>query len=153
MLSVLLRCTTSDYPFGIFLLLAIVFSGLRYKDSDYPFGIILLLAIVFCSSSMYAFTPLVSSYFWPLCFLLFDVRLLLTTRFVPILYLPTFVCSSLSVVYGIVFLFFDVRLLTTPLVSSYFWPLRCLFFDVRLLSTHFVSSYFYPLSSLSMYGF
>ena len=28
--------------------------------------------------------------------------------------------------------------MTTPLVSSYFWPLRCLFFDVRLLSTHFV---------------
>jgi hypothetical protein len=44
-LSVLLRCEASDYPFGIFLLLVIVLSvRLRCKASDYPFGIFLLLA-------------------------------------------------------------------------------------------------------------
>jgi hypothetical protein len=45
-LSVLLRFTDYDYPFGIFLLLAIVLSVLlRYTDSDWLFGIFLLLAI------------------------------------------------------------------------------------------------------------
>jgi hypothetical protein len=34
-----LRFTDSDYPFGIFELLAIVLSVLRFTDSDYPFGI------------------------------------------------------------------------------------------------------------------
>ena len=54
-LSVLLRYTDPDYPFGIFL--AIVLSVLlRYTDSDYPFGI-----------------------FWPLCCLFFfDIQILIT---------------------------------------------------------------------------
>ena len=55
-LSVLLRYTYSDYPFGIFKLLAIVLSvRLQYTDSDYPFGIL-----------------------WPLCCLFFDIRILIT---------------------------------------------------------------------------
>jgi hypothetical protein len=50
-LSVLLRYTDSDYPFGIFklflsfvlFLLVIMLSVLlRYTDSDYPFGIFIL---------------------------------------------------------------------------------------------------------------
>jgi hypothetical protein len=45
-LSVLLRYTDSDYPFGIFKFLAIVLSVLlRYTDSDYPFGIFKFLVI------------------------------------------------------------------------------------------------------------
>ena len=55
-----LRCTASDYPFGIFLRLAIVLSVLlRCKASDYPFGIFLLLAIALsvlrCTASEYPF--------------------------------------------------------------------------------------------------
>jgi hypothetical protein len=41
--------------------------------------------------------------------------------------------------------FFDVRLLTTPLVSSYFWPLCFLVFDIRILTTPLGSSYFWQL--------
>ena len=47
-LSVFLRHTASDYPFGIFKLLTIVLSVLlRFTASKYPFGIFKLLAIVF----------------------------------------------------------------------------------------------------------
>jgi predicted transcriptional regulator len=41
-----LRFTTSDNPFGIFKLLAIALSVLRFTASDNPFGIFKLLAIV-----------------------------------------------------------------------------------------------------------
>jgi hypothetical protein len=56
-----LRCTASEYPFGIFLLLAIVLSVLlRYTDSDYPFGIFILLAIVLsvllCEATVWSLT-------------------------------------------------------------------------------------------------
>jgi hypothetical protein len=41
-----LSSMTSDYHFGIFKLLAIVMSVLRFMTSDYHFGIFKLLAIV-----------------------------------------------------------------------------------------------------------
>jgi hypothetical protein len=67
--------------------------------------------------------------FWPLHYLSFDLRLLVTplvpSHFWPLHYLS-----------------FDLRLLVTPLVSSHFWPLHYLSFDLRLLVTHLVSSHF-----------
>jgi len=68
-LSVPLRFTFSNYPFGIFKYLAIVLSvPLRFTACDYPFGILKLLAIVLSvplrlTASDY---PLVSSNVWPL---------------------------------------------------------------------------------------
>jgi hypothetical protein len=85
-LSVLLRFTASDYPFGIFKfwplcclsfdlrnlitplvsqILAIVLSVLQFTDSDYPFGIFKLwpLCCLFSFDLRILITPLVSSNF------------------------------------------------------------------------------------------
>jgi hypothetical protein len=125
-LSVLLRFTGSDYPFGIYwLLCCLFFYDLRvlitplvsfghcvvvllwYTDSDYPFGI-----------------------FWPLC----GCPSLIYGFWLPLWYLLAIVWLS----------FFDIRILITPLVSfgqsvvcpssiyrfdyliDIFWPLYCM---------------------------
>ena len=67
-LSVLIRFTASDYPFGI---LAIVLSVLlRFTASDYPFGILaVVLSVLQFTASDYPFGIL-----WPLCCLSFGLR-------------------------------------------------------------------------------
>ena len=65
---------------GIFLVLAIVFSLLRFTSSDYPLWYLLSFGHCVFSPSFYVFwLPIVvSSLFWPLCFLSFVLRLLIT---------------------------------------------------------------------------
>ena len=90
--------SNSSCPFVLFLLAIVLSVLLRYTDSDYPFGIFKLFLsfctfsfghCVVCSSSIYGFwlplwylqTLLVILYFffWPLCFLFFfDIRILIT---------------------------------------------------------------------------
>ena len=154
-LSVPLRYTDSDYPFGIFwplcclfffdiwilitlwYLLAIVLSvPLRYTDSDYPFGI-----------------------FWPLCCLfLFDIRILITLL---VSFGHCVVCSSS--IYGFWLpLWYLLAIVLSVLLrytdSDYpfgiFWPLCCLFFfDIRILITPLVSFGHCVVCSSSIYGF
>ena len=95
-LSVLLRFTASDYPFGI---LAIVVSVLlRLTASDYPFGILAIVVSVLLrlTASDYPFGIL-----WPLYCLSFGLRLLIT---------PLVSC-------GLVLSVLRFTLLVTPLVS------------------------------------
>jgi hypothetical protein len=89
-LSVLLRCTASDYLFGIFKLLTITLSVLLwFTSSDYLFGIFKLLTITL--SVLLWFTA--SDYL----FGIFDLRLLITSLvsliygfWLPLWYLQTF---------------------------------------------------------------
>ena len=155
MLSVLLRFTDSDYPFGIFghyvvcsssiygfwlplwYLLAIMLSVLlRFTESDYPFGI-----------------------FWPLCCLFFfDLRILITPL---VSFGHYFVCSSsingfwlplwylLAIMLSVLLRFTD-----SDYPFGIFWPLCCLFFfDLRILITPLVSFGYYVVCSSSIYGF
>ena len=171
-LSVLLRYTDSDYPFGIlwplcclfffdirilitplfghcvvcsliyrfwlplWYLLAIVLSVLlRYTDSDYPFGI-----------------------FWPLCCLsFFDIRILIT----PLVSFGHCVVSPSSI-YGFWLpLWYLLAIVLSVLLrytdSDYpfgiFWSLCCLsFFDIRILITPLVS-FGHCVVCSSIYGF
>jgi hypothetical protein len=101
--------------------LVIMLSVLRFTASDYPFSIFTLLVIVLSILWItLLITPLVSSHFWSLCCLSFDLRLLITPL----------VSSHFWSLYC---LSFDLRLLIIPLVSSHVWSLCCLSFDLRLL--------------------
>jgi hypothetical protein len=112
MLSVL-RCTSSDYPFGVlwplcclpfdvrfwlplWYLVAIVLYALRCTSSDYPFGVL-----------------------WPLCCLPFDVRFWLPLWYLVAIVLSALRCTSSDYPFGVL------------------WPLCCLPFDVGLLITPF----------------
>ena len=142
-LSVLLRCTDSDYSFDIFWPLCCLFSF------DVRIMITPLVSFghcVVCSSSMYGYwLPLwyllsillsvllrCTDYdysfdiFWPLCCLFFfDVR-----YWLPLWYLLAIVLSVL------------LRCTDTDYSFGIFWPLCCLFFfDIRILITPLVSSY------------
>ena len=93
-------------PFDIFKLLTIVLSVLRFTDSDYLFGIFKLLAIVlFVLRFTNSDYPLVSSNFWSLCCLSFDLQILITSL-------------ASSNFWPLCCLFFDLRILITSLVYS-----------------------------------
>ena len=153
-LSVRLRYTDSDYPFGIFCPLCCLFVfdirilitplvsfvhvlsvRLRYTDSDYPFGI--FCPRVVCSSSIYGFwLPL-----WYLlstcCLFVFDIRILITPL---VSFVHCVVCSSS--IYGF----------WLPL-----WYLLSIVLSVRLrytiLITPLVSCVHCVVCSSSIYGF
>jgi hypothetical protein len=94
-------------------LLAIVFSVLRFTDSDYLFGI-----------------------FWPLCFLSFGLRILIT----PLV--------SLAIAFSVL-----LRFTNSDYAFGIFWPLCCLsFFCLRILITPLVSFGHYIVCP-SVYGF
>ena len=192
-------CSSSIYGFWLPLwyLLAIVLSVLlRYTDSDYPFGIFWPLCCLFlfdirilitplvsfghcvvCSSSIYGFwLPLWyllaivlsvllrytdSDYpfgiFWPLCCLFFfDIRILITPL---VSFGHCVVCSSS--IYGFwlplwyllaIVLSVLLRYTDSDYLFGIFWPLCCLsFFDIRILITPLVSFGHCVVCSSSIY--
>ena len=188
-------CSSSIYGFWLPLwyLLAIVLSVLlRYTDSDYPFGIFWPLCCLFffdiqilitplvscshcvvCSSSIYGFwLPLWylvtivlsvllrytdSNYpsVWPLCCLFFDIRILITPL---VSFGHCVVCSSS--IYGfwlplwyLLAIVLSVLLRYTDSNYPFVWPLCCLFFDIRILITPLVSFGHCVVCSSSIYGF
>ena len=141
-------------PFGVFKHLSIVlYVLLWFKTSEYPFAVFKLLAIVCLSFNLrLLITPLVSSNFWPLYCLSFNLRLLITpllsSNFWPLYCLPVLQFKTSDYPFAIfkllaiICLSFNLRLLITPLLSSNFWPLYCLSFNLRLLITPLVFSNF-----------
>jgi hypothetical protein len=152
-LSVLLRYTDSNYPFGIcwslcclfffdirilitpLVSLPIALSVLRYTDSDYPFGI--------C---------------WSLRCLFFDIRILIT----PLIYVGHCVVCSSSI-YGlwlplwyllVIVLSVLLRYTDSDVPFSICLSLCCLFsFNIRILITPLVSVGHCVVCSSSIYGF
>ena len=152
--------SSSIYGFWITLwyLLAIVLSVLlRYTDSDYPFGIFWPLCCHFFFDIGIQIYPF--SIFWPLCWqFFFDIRILNTPlvsfghcvvcssliyRFwLPLWYLLTIVSSAL------------LRYTDSDYPFGIFWPLCCqFFFDIRILITPFVSCGHCVVCSSSIYIF
>jgi predicted nucleic acid-binding Zn ribbon protein len=154
-LSVLLRFTASDYPFGIFWPLCCLYFF------DLQLLITLLISFghcVVCSSSIYGFW-LPFGIFRPLCCLFFfDLRLLITPL---VSFGHCVVCSSS--IYGFWLpLWYLVAIVLSVLLwftdSDYpfgiFWPLYCLFFfDLRLLITPLVSFDHCVVCPSSIYSF
>ena len=157
MLSVLLRFTASDYPFGIFWSLCCLSFNLRLLITPLvSFG-----HCVVCPSSIYGFwLPLwyllvivlsvlrftASDYpfgiFWSLCCLSFDLRLLITPL---VSFGHCVVCPS---IYGfwlplwyllVIVLSVLLRFAASDYPFGIFWSLCCLSFDLRLLITPLVS--------------
>ena len=161
-LSVLLRYTDYDYPFGIFWPLCCQFLfdiGIRItplvsvghcvvsSSSIYGFRLHLwyLLAIVSSALLWYTDSDYPFGTFWPLCRLLFfDIQILIT----PLVYFEHCVVSSSSI-YGFWLpLWYLLAIMLSVLLrytdSDYpfgiVWPLCCqFFFDIRILITPLVS--------------
>jgi hypothetical protein len=160
-LSVLLRYTDSDYPFGIFWPLCCQFLfdiGIRNtplvsvghcvvsSSSIYGFRLHLWYLVAIVSSSLIRNRD--SDYpfgiFWPLCRLLFfDLQILIT----PLVYFDHCVVSFSSI-YGFWLpLWYLLAIMLSVLLrytdSDYpfgiFWPLCCQFFDTQILITPLVS--------------
>ena len=98
-------------------------------SSDLRWIYLVVFCVMFCRSVFVLLTIVfpvlrftVSSSFWPLYCLFFDLRLMF----------PSLVSSNF---WPLCCLSFNLRLLVPPLVSSDFWPLCCLFFDIRILIT------------------
>ena len=130
MLSVL-QCTDSDYPFGIFKLLAIELSLLRFTDSDYPFGI---FSPLYCMS----FDVWIRSPHLVFC----GHCVVYPSNYglwLPLWYLLAIVLS--------VFRFTD-----SDYLFGIFWPLCCLPFDLRIMVTSLVS-FGHCVVCPSIYGF
>jgi len=128
-----LRFTDSDYPFWY--LLAIVFSVLlRFTDSDYPFGI-----------------------FWPLCFLSFGLRILITplVSFGHCVFCPSSVYGFWLPLWYLLAIVLSVLLLFTDSDYTFgiFWPLCCLSFGLRILITLLVYFGHCIVCPSSVYGF
>jgi predicted nucleic acid-binding Zn ribbon protein len=154
-LSVLLRFTASDYPFGIFWPLCCLFFF------DLQLLITLLVSFghcVVCSSSIYGFW-LPFGIFRPLCCLFFfDLRLLITPL---VSFGHCVVCSSsiygfwLPLWYLVAIVLFVLLWFTdSDYPFGIFWPLCCLFFfDLRLLITPLVSFDHCVVCPSSIYSF
>ena len=167
-LSVLLRYTDSDYPFGIFwpsrcqfffdiliLITPLVSFGHRVVSSSSIYGFWLpflyLLAIVFSILLRYTDSDYPFGIFWPLCCqFFFDIRILITPlvswfwyRFwLPLWYLLAIVLSVL------------IRYRDSDYPFGIFWPLCCQFvFDIHILITPLVSFGHCVVSASSIYGF
>ena len=175
-LSVLLRYTDSDYPFGIFwplccqfffdiqiLITPLVSFGHRVVSSSsiYWFWLPLwyLLAIVLSVLLRYTDSDYLFGIFWPLCCqFLFDIGI----RITPLVSVGHCVVSSSSI-YGFrLHLWYLLAIVSSALLwytdSDYpfgiFWPLcRLLFFDIRILITPLVYFDHCVVSSSSIYGF
>jgi hypothetical protein len=175
-LSVLLRYTDSDYPFGIFwplccqfffdihiLITSLVSFGHRVVSSSsiYWFWLPLwyLLAIVLSVLLRYTDSDYPFCIFWPLCFqFFFDIRIL-------IIRLVSFghcVVSSSSKYRFWLPLWYLLAIVLSVLIryrdSDYpfgiFWPLCCQFvFDIHILITPLVSFGHCVVSASSIYGF
>jgi hypothetical protein len=144
-----IRCTSSDYPFGVLwplcclpfdvrlLLIPLVSCG-HYVvcPSMYVFCLslwclaVIVLSVLRCTSSDYPFGVL-----WPLCCLPFDVRLLL----IPLVSCGHYVvCPSMYVFCLPLWCLVAIMLSALRCTSSDYpfgvlWSLCCLPFDVRLL--------------------
>ena len=134
-LSVLLRYTDSDYPFGIFWPLCCQIL-LRYTDSVYPFGI---------------FWPLFRQFF-------FDILIVI----IPLVSFGHGVVSSSAIYIFWLPLWYLLAIVLSVLLrytDSYypfgiFWPLCCkFFFDIQILITPLVSFGHRVVSSSSIYWF
>ena len=104
-------------PFVLFLL-ASVLSDLRFTDSDYPFGI-----------------------FWPVCCLIFDLRILITplVSFGQCVVCPSIYGFWLPLWYLLASVLSDLRFTDSDYPFGIFWPVCCLSFDLRILITPLVS--------------
>ena len=175
-LSVLLRCTDSDYLFGIFWpLCCLFFFDVRIlitslvsfghcvvcSSSIYGFWLPLwyLLAIVLSVLLQYTDSDYLFGIFWPLCCLFFfDIRILITSL---VSFGHCVVCSSsmygfwlplwylLAIVLSVLLRYTD-----SDYLFGIFWPLCCLFFfNIRILITSLVSFGHCVVCSSSIYGF
>ena len=175
-LSVLLRYTDSDYPFGIFwplccqfffdirnLITPLVSFGHCVVSSSSIYGFRLpvwyLLAIMSSALLWYTDSDYPFGIFWPLCRLFFfDIQILIT----PLVSFGHCVVSSSSI-YGFrLHLWYLLAIMSSALLwytdSDYpfgiFWPLcRLFFFDIQILITPLVSFDHCVVSSSSIYGF
>ena len=160
-LSVLLRYTDSDYPFGIFWPLCcqfffdiriqitplVSFGHCVVSSSIYRIWLPLwyLLAIVSSALLWYTDSHYPFGIFWPLCRLLFfDLQILIT----PLVYFDHCVVSSSSIYRFWLPLWYILTIVLSVLLrytdSDYpvgiFWPLCCqFFFDIGILITSLVS--------------
>jgi hypothetical protein len=131
---------TSDNPFGIFKLLSVVFSVLRFTTSDNPFGIFKLLAIALSVLRLTASDQHNDQKLEDTKGVIRsciskerqhnDQKLEDTKGVIRIRKSKDRQHNGQKLEY------------TKGVVSSSFWPLRCLFFDLWLLITLLVSSSF-----------
>ena len=171
--SVLLRFTASDYLFGILWTLYCLSFDLRLlitslvscghcivcPSSIYGFWLPLwyLVAIVLSVLLRFTASDYLFGILWPLYFLSFDLRLLITSLvscghcifcpfsiygfWLPLWYLVTIVFSVL------------LRFTASDYLFGILWPLYCLSFDLRLLITSLVSCDHCIFCPSSIYGF
>jgi hypothetical protein len=175
MLSILLRYTDSDYPFGIIwplccqfffeiqilitLLVSVGHCVVR-SSSIYGFWLSLwyLLAIVLSVLLRYTDSDYPFGIFWPLCCqFFFDIKILIT----PLVSCGHCVISSSSIYgfwlplwYLLAIVLSVLRYTDSDYPFGIFWPLCCqFFFDMRILIIPLVSFGYYVVSSSSIYGF
>ena len=175
-LSVLLRYTESDYPFGILwplccqfffdiriLITSLVSFGHYVVSSSSIYGFWLplwyLLAIVLSVLIRYRDSDYSFGIFWPLCCqFFFDIRILIT----PLVSCGHYVVCSSSICGSWLSLWYTMNIVSSALLrytdSDYpfciFWPLcRLLFFDIEILITPLVSFGHCVVSCSSIYRF
>jgi hypothetical protein len=175
-LSVLLRYTDSDYPFGILwplccqfffdiriLITSLVSFGHYVVSSSSIYGFWLplwyLLAIVLSVLIRYRDSDYSFGIFWPLCCqFFFDIRILIT----PLVSCGHYVVCSSSICGSWLSLWYIMTIVSSALLrytdSDYpfciFWPLcRLLFFDIEILITPLVSFGHCVVSCSSIYRF
>ena len=141
-------CPSLIYVFWLplwYLFAIVLYVLLRFTSSDYPFGIFLPLCCMSFFDLRLLITPLVFSNFLPLCCLFFfDLRLLITPL---VSFCHCVVCPSLIYVFWLPLWYLFAIVLSVLLwftssdyPFSIFLPLCCLsFFDLRLLITPLVS--------------
>ena len=157
MLSVLLRYTDSDYPFGIFWPLCCLFFDIQILITPlvsfghcvvcsliYRFWLPLwyILAIVLSVLLRYTDSDYPSGIFWPLCCLFFlDIQILITPL---VSFGHCVVCSLiyrfwLPLWYLLAIVLSVLWYTDSDYPFGIFWPLCCLFFDIQILITPLVS--------------
>ena len=173
-LSVLLRVTASDYPFGIFwplccqsffelrlLIIPLVSFGHCVVSPSSSYGFWLsrwyLLAIVLSVLLRVTASNYPVGIFWPLCCQSFELRLLI----IPLVSFGHCVVSPSSS-YGfwlsrwyllVIVLSVLLRVTASDYPFGIFWPLCCQSFELRLLIIPLVSFCHCPVSPSSSYGF
>ena len=169
-LSLLLRYTDSDYPFGIFWpLCCLSFFDIRIlitplvsfghcvvsPSSIYGFWLPLWYLVTIVLSVLLRYTDSDYPFVWPLCCLFFDIQILIT----PLVSFGHCVVSPSSI-YGfwlplwyLVTIVLSVLLRYTDSDYPFVWPLCCLFFDIQILITPLVSFGHCVVCSSSIYRF
>jgi hypothetical protein len=101
----------------------------------------MLLDLAFCVMLCRLLFVLLSFFFWPLCCLSFDLRLLITSlvSFGHCVVCPLIYVFWLPLWYLLSIVLSVLWFTTSDYLFGIFWPLCCLSFDLRLLITSLVS--------------